>query len=364
MIGKVLKLSGKAAVGYARYKSRVYRTQSTIALGVLGAAVTVATVYKARRRATAMRGKVVVVTGGSRGLGLAIAREFGLHGAHLVLAARKGDELQRALGRLQQEGAIANAHIALTVKCDVTKPEDCAHLMEQAIERYGRVDVLINCAGIIDVAPFQDQPLAAFEQAMQVNFFGALHTIQAVLPHLQRQGSGNIVNIASIGGKLAVPHMLPYVASKFALVGFSEGLHAELCGTGVFVTTVCPGLMRTGSHVNAKFGGNSQAEYDWFSLGAMLPGGSASAKNAARQIYNATVDRAAEITITPQAWLGARIVGIAPGAAAGVAGLLTRALLPKPNGNTVAVDGSTLKTPKLLQGWSDHLRHHGNEAGE
>ncbi len=362
MIGKLFKFGGKAALGYARYKSRVYRTESTIALGVVGAVVTAAAVYTARRRAAAMHGKVVVVTGGSRGLGLAIAREFGRHGAHLVLAARKPDELQRALGYLAREEAIANPNTALTVECDVTKPEDCAHLMERAIERYGRVDVLINCAGIIDVAPFQDQPLEAFEQAMQVNFFGALHTIQSLLPHLQRQGSGNIVNIASIGGKVGVPHMLPYVASKFALVGFSEGLHAELSGTGVKVTTVCPGLMRTGSHVNAKFGGNSQAEYDWFSLGAMLPGGSASSSSAARQIYDATVDGAAEISITPQAWLASRVVGIAPGAAAGIAGLLTRAFLPKPNGNTVAVDGSTLKTPKLLQGWSKHLQHAGNEG--
>ena len=361
MISKMLKWGGKAALGYARYRARVYRTESVLALGVLGATVTAAAVYKARRRTTNMHGKVVVITGGSRGLGLAIAREFGLHGAHLVLAARKSDELQRALGYLERASAIANGSTALTVECDVAKPEDCETLMERAIERYGRVDVLVNCAGVIGVAPFQDQPLSAFEESMQVNFFGALHTIKAALPHLQRQGNGSIVNIASVGGKLAVPHMLPYVASKFALVGFSEGLHAELSGTGVNVLTVCPGLMRTGSHVNAKFGGNSQAEYDWFSLSAMLPGASASAASAARKIYNATVDGMAEITITPQAWLGARIYGVAPGAAAGLAGLATRALLPKPNGNQIAVAGSALHTPKVLQRWSDHLQKSGNE---
>ncbi len=361
MVGKVLSLGGKALLRYGRYKARVYRTESTIALGVLGAAVTAVAVAKTRRRATAMRGKVVVVTGGSRGLGLAIARVFGEHGAHLVLAARDGDELSRAVGVLRREGAIANERTALAVVCDVTKAENCQRLAAQALERYGRVDVLVNCAGIIDVAPFQDQPLSAFEQAMQVNFFGALHTIQAVLPKMQERRSGRIVNIASIGGKIGVPHMLPYVASKFALVGFSEGLHAELSGTGVRITTVCPGLIRTGSHVNAKFGGNSQAEYNWFSLGAMLPGASASAASAARQIYNATVDGEPEITISPQAWLAARVVGVAPSVAASVAGLMTRALLPKPNGNTVAVAGSTLKTPRLLRGWSDHLQGSQNE---
>ncbi len=361
MIGKVLKLGGRAVVGYARYKARVYRRESTVALALLGAAATASAVYTARRRADAVKGRVVVVTGGSRGLGLMVAKEFGRHGAHLVLAARKNEELHRALGTLAREGAIANASTALTVECDVTKVEDCERLMAMAIERYGRVDVLVNCAGVVDVAPFQDQPFSAFEESMAVNFFGAVHTIQAALPHMQQRGSGSIVNIASIGGKIAVPHMLPYVASKFALVGFSEGLHAELSGTGVCVTTVCPGLMRTGSHGNAKFGGDSQAEYDWFSLGAMLPGASASAASAARKIYNATVDRVAEITITPQAWLGARAVGLAPSVAAGVAGLMTRAFLPKPNGNQVAVAGSTLKTPKLLQRWSDHLEETHNE---
>ena len=362
MIGKLLKLGGKAAMGYGRYKARVYRTESTIVLGVVGAAVTATVVYRARRRAAAVKGKVVVITGGSRGLGLAIAKEFGRHGAHLVLAARKLEELQSAVGALVREGAVANASTALVVECDVTEPEDCQKLVQQTMERYGRIDVLVNCAGIIDVAPFQDQPLSAFEQAMQVNFFGAVHTIQAALPAMQDRGRGSIVNIASIGGKIGVPHMLPYVASKFALVGFSAGLHAELSGTGVTVTTVCPGLMRTGSHGNAKFGGDSQAEYDWFSLGAMLPGASVSAKSAARQIYNATVDGVAEISISPQAWLAARVVGLAPSTAAGVAGLMTRAFLPKPNGNKVAVAGSTLRTPKLLQGWSDHLEKSHNEG--
>ena len=236
-------------------------------------------------------------------------------------------------------------------------------MIEQTIGRYGRVDVLINCAGIIDVAPFQDQPLEAFEQSMQINFFGALHTIQAALPHMQAARSGSIVNIGSIGGKIGVPHMLPYVASKYALTGFTEGLRAELAGTGINVTLISPGLMRTGSHVNARFGGDSQAEYRWFSLGAMLPGASISAKAAARKIYNATVDGRAEITITPQAWLAARIVGVAPAFASNVAGLITRAFLPKPNGNTRAVPGGELEQPRFgpLRTWSDALQQKGNE---
>lgn len=341
---------------------RQNRTASTLALGLLGAAVVVASNATAKRRKTEMRGKVIVITGGSRGLGLEIARIFGQNGAHLVLAARNAEEMQRALVSLHKSGAIPNVSSALTVVCDVTKPEDCQNLIAQAIDRYGRVDVLINNAGIIDIAPFQDQPLSAFHESMDINFYGALHTIQAALPHLQRMGSGHIVNISSIGGKIGVPHLLPYVASKYALVGLSQGLRAELSGTGVTVTTVCPGLMRTGSHGHARFGGNSQAEYDWFSLGATLPGQSASAESAAQQIYNATVSGTAEIIITPQAWLAARIVGVAPGLAADIAGLLTRALLPAPNGNQQAVPGSTLKQPSFgpLRQWSEHLQRENN----
>ncbi len=363
MVGKVLKYGGKLLCWHGKRTLRKHAAKSALALGVVGAAVTATAALAAAHRRRAVLGKVVVITGGSRGLGLRIAEVFGRHGAHLVLAARNAEELNEALALLHQRGAIYNSETALTVICDVTKPEDCARLVAQAIERYGRIDVLINNAGIIDVAPFQDQPLQAFEQAMQINFFGALHTVQAVLPHMQRAGSGAIVNIGSIGGKIGVPHMLPYVASKFALTGFTEGLRAELAGTGVSVTLVSPGLMRTGSHVNARFGGDSQAEYRWFALGATLPGASASAKSAARHIYNAAVDGKAEITITPQAWLAARIVGVAPGFAANTAGLMTRAFLPKPNGNTVAVPGGELAQPAFgpLRKWSNTLRQQGNE---
>lgn len=363
MIGKALKYGGKALCGYGSRKVRRHAGQSAVALGILGAAVTATAALTAQHRRRAMLGKVVIITGGSRGLGLQIAEVFGKHGAHLVLAARNADELNEAVGILHQRGAIYNSGTALTVVCDVTKPEDCERLVQQTLDRYGRVDVLINNAGIIDVAPFQDQPLEAFEQAMRINFFGALHTIQAVLPHMQRVGCGSIVNIGSIGGKIGVPHMLPYVASKFALTGFTEGLRAELSGTGIKVTLVSPGLMRTGSHVNANFGGDSQAEYRWFSMGATIPGASISARSAGRKIFNATVDGTAEITITPQAWLAARIVGVAPGCAADAAGLLTRLALPKPNGNTKAVPGGELKQPSFapFRKWSEELQRQGNE---
>src|SRR5205085_5737710 len=126
-------------------------------------------------------------------------------------------------------------------------------------------------AGIIGVGPIQTMTLADFEEAMKINFWSAVYTIEAVLRDMIRRGSGRIVNITSIGGKISVPHLLPYCASKFALVGLSEGLHAELTQQGIVVTTVCPGMMRTGSPRNAEFKGRHRAEYAWFSIGGSLP---------------------------------------------------------------------------------------------
>jgi len=360
MIGKLLQLGGKAGWWYAKRRARAYRTEANIALGLLGAALVTREMLREKRRRTVMKGKVVVIVGGSRGLGLELARQFGLAGAHLVLASRNENELRDALGALHQEGAIPNGGSAHTVMADISWQDDCDRIIASATERYGRVDVLINAAAIMMVAPIEDQTTEAFEQAMRINFFGQLYAIQAVLPQMLERGSGQIVNIASIGGKIAVPHMLPYVASKFALVGFSEGLHAELRHKGVRVTTVCPGLMRTGSHVQVKFAGNVDKEYQWFSLGATVPGVSISARAAARKIFHAVVEGKAEITITPQAWLGARAVGLAPNFSQGFAAAVNHLVLPAANGNKDVVSGTEIEERKGGS-WSEHLLHENNQ---
>lgn len=360
MIRKLLKYSTKTAWWMAKRRITQHPVESSVALGLLGAAVTANAVYRAQQRATAMRGKVVVIAGGSRGLGLEIARQFGLGGAHLVLASRNEDELRGALGKLHQEGAIPNGNAAHFVVTDVSKQADCEHLIASAIERYGRVDVLVNCAAVMQVAPIEDQTTEAFEQAMRINFFGQLYAIQAVLPHMLARGSGNIVNIASVGGKIAVPHMLPYVASKFALVGFSEGLHAEMRHKGIRVTTVCPGLMRTGAHVQVKFAGDVEKEYRWFAFGAMMPGVSIASRAAARKIYAATVAGKAEITITPQAWLGARVVGLAPNFSQAVAAAANHLILPAANGNKAITTGAELEARHKCP-WGEQIQAENNQ---
>jgi NAD(P)-dependent dehydrogenase (short-subunit alcohol dehydrogenase family) len=309
--------------------------KSTVTLQLLTGIAAAAAAWAFMPRPT-RRDQVVVITGGSRGLGLAIAERFGRAGAKLVLAAREIEELTRARHLLLDRRAILSPDDVLLIPADLTDPTQATRLINHAIQHFGRIDVLINNAGIIEVGPVENQPLAAYRRAMATNFFAALHTTHAVLPHMLERGSQAettrpaIVNIASIGGKLAMPHMLPYTASKFALVGFSEGLHAELRHKGVRVTTVCPGLMRTGSHVQASFVGNQEKEYRWFSLAATTPVISASTQHAANRIYSAVINGRTEITITPQAWLAARFHGLAPATTQYVASLINEFLLPDP----------------------------------
>ena len=278
-------------------------------------------------------GQVAVITGGSRGLGFALAQQFGRAGMRLVLAARNGKELEEARRSLVEFGDVQDEADVLLVPCDLTDAGQATELIETTVRTFGRIDLLINNAGIIEVGPFENQPAAAYDRAMQTNFFAALHTIRAAVPYMldaADETMPGIVNIASVGGKIPVPHLLPYVASKFALTGLSEGLHIELRQKGVRVTTVCPGLMRTGGEEHAHFAGQVKKEERWFRLSAKTPILAASVGHAAKRIYIAVQAGRAEITITPQAWLAARIVGLAPETSQILASFANEYLLPDP----------------------------------
>jgi short-subunit dehydrogenase len=160
-------------------------------------------------------------------------------------------------------------------------------------------------------------------------FWGVVYPTFEVLPAMRARKSGHIVNITSIGGKVAVPHLAPYASAKFAAVGFSEGLHAEVAADGVQVLTVIPGLMRTGSHVNAEFAGQPRREFGWFSLAASLPITSISAEAAARQIVNGIARGESEIVLTWQAALLMRLHGLMPGLTSDVLSVVAR-VLPGP----------------------------------
>ena len=220
----------------------------------------------------------------------------------------------------------AEAPTILEVVCDITEPSSMGTVVETAQQTLGPIDVLVNNAGIMAVAPLLNQSERHFEDAMDTNFYGAMHTTFAILPGMLDRREGSIVNIASIGGLVAVPHMLPYTASKFALVGFSRGLHVEMKAAGVNVLTVCPWLMRTGSHLHAKVGGKKAAEYGWFSLGATLPFVAIPAQIAARQIVEATANGKSELLISAWASIAAKIAANAPTWTAAFLSLVNNAL--------------------------------------
>jgi len=263
--------------------------------------------------------RVVVITGGSRGLGLALAREFGSRGGTIALAARDEGELARAREDLSRRGIRCATYI-----CDLRAAEPIRRTVEAIVSDLGGIDVVVNNAGTMTVAPFDLMDDRDFEAAMDIHFWAPYHMVKAALPHLRKSQSARIVNISSIGGHVAVPHMVPYAASKFALVGFSDALRAELASEGIRVTTVAPGLMRTGSHVNALFKGDTAGEYAWFATSASLPGLSVSASRAARKIAEAAAAGRAELTIGFAAKNARMLQGLVPRAVSGFAALASR----------------------------------------
>jgi NAD(P)-dependent dehydrogenase (short-subunit alcohol dehydrogenase family) len=299
------------------------------ALGVvvgIGAAGMLLGRLRRSARAIDFAGRSVVIFGGSRGLGLVMARELVSEGARVLLASRNAEELERARG-----GFDAWEMDVTTIQCDVRDQNQVDATIQHAIGKFGTIDVLINDAGIIQVGPLDHMTMADFEDAMATHFWGPLYAIVAALPHMRRSGARRIVNISSIGGKVAVPHLLPYSASKFALTGLSEGLRAELAREGFSVTTVCPGLMRTGSTYNAWFKGQHRLEFAWFHTSDSIPGISIGARRAARQILEACRHGDAELIITPSARLAVLLNAVSPGTMASAMAFGNR-LLPAPVG--------------------------------
>jgi NAD(P)-dependent dehydrogenase (short-subunit alcohol dehydrogenase family) len=331
------------------------------AVGV-GAIATLGALKKYRRHYD-FDGKVVLITGGARGLGLVLAREFAAEGARIAICSREREELAVAKEDLESRGAEVFEAI-----CDVTVQEEVNHLVRDVCMRFGQIDVLVNNAGVIQVGPLATQTQQDFEDALAIHFWAPFYAMKAVLPLMRGGGAGRIVNIASIGGKMAVPHLAPYCASKFALVGLSSAMRAELAKENIYVTTVCPGLMRTGSHVNAYFKGQNEKEYALFSISNALPVSSISAESAARQIVRAAKRGDAEAIISPQAKLAARLNALFPETTADILSLVNQ-LLPSAGGigreKVRGRDSESWLAPSILTTLSDkevirnneHLAH-------
>lgn len=282
-------------------------TPMAIGAGAIGLILGARAALRFKRR-IGLRDKVVLITGGSRGLGLVMARECAAAGARVAICARDSDEIDRARRQIREYGVDV-----LGVLCDVTKRPQVEGMIEGITRHFGRIDILINNAGTIAVGPMETMTVEDYESSMNLHFYAPLYTTLAVLPQMRQRGAGRIVNIASIGGKIAVPHLLPYSVGKFALVGFSEGLRAELEKDGIYVTTVCPGLMRTGSPPNATFKGQHRKEYAWFTVSDSLPLASISARTAARRILSACRHGEAEVMLNLPTRIATTLHGVFPG---------------------------------------------------
>jgi short-subunit dehydrogenase len=313
----------------------------TIVAGVV-AGLTAARLVRLQRKID-LRGKVVFVTGGSRGLGLLLAREFAHRGARVTICARDAEELERAAKQLEP-------HEVLTVPADMTAHEQAVGAIDKTIQKFGSIDVLVNNAGTISVGPIETMTIDDYRDSLNTHFWGPYFAISAVLPFMKQRKSGHIVNISSIGGKISVPHLVPYSVGKFALTAYSEGLRAELSKDNIYVTTVCPGLMRTGSPRNAFFKGNNEAEYAWFSISDSLPLVSMSAKRAAKQIVDACVRRDAEIVLSLPAKLATKLHALFPSATTDLLGVINR-LLPPPGGIGTEVRTGKESFSKVSPSW-------------
>ncbi|MCC7126203.1 MAG: SDR family NAD(P)-dependent oxidoreductase [Acidobacteria bacterium] len=247
------------------------------------------TAWRPRLSAASWRNRIVLVTGGSRGLGLVMARTLTAKGARVILLARDAAELARAAETMTPE--------PLTVVADVTQVDDCARAIREVVAQVGTIDVLINNAGQILSAPLSYTSIADLRALMDVHFWGTVHMTSAALPALLTSKHPQVVNIASIGAKIAVPHLSAYCASKYAQAGLSSVMAAELRQQGVRVSTVYPGLMRTGSHLQARFRGDVPREFAAFALASGLPGVSMGAERAVRQILHGVARGHAEIVV-------------------------------------------------------------------
>ena len=322
--------------------SLLKRIRSAIlpALGI-GVAL-VAKELRERSHETDLKGQVALITGGSRGLGLAIAQELAGHGCRLAICARDEEELGRAVDDLKANGAEV-----LSIVCDVTSRSDVDAMVANVLSHYGQIDSIYAVAGVIEVGELKALEVKDFELAMDVDFWGALYPILSVLPHMRERKSGHIAIITSIGGKIAVPHLLSYSAAKFAATGLAQGLSAELAKDGITVTNIVPGLMRTGSHLNAQFKGDpkqQQREFAWFSVGASSPL-VPRADRAARIVVRAVRRGEPERVFTAPFVLASRFAGLMPSTTIRMM-RLANALLPSAKGCDEEIDidpGSVVK---------------------
>jgi len=296
---------------------------------------------------TPQAARTAVVMGASRGLGLLVSEELLQRGFTVYGCARDEDELEGAARILA--AAVPGGRFVPRI-CDVRYHDEVTPVVEEVVDDHGGLDVAIHVAGVIQVGHADKVTLGHYHEAVDTMLFGPVHLALASVPHMRDAGHGRIGIVSSVGGLVAVPRLVPYSVAKFGAVGLAEGLYAELSGTGVTVTTVTPGLMRTGGHTHARFVDDAVSDYAWFAPLASLPGLRISAERAARRIVSGVLSGSPTVELTPLTIIGRRVHGLAPATTTRAMGLVSR-LLPGPSGRAAdpmteaapAVDGSTAR---------------------
>ncbi|WKN32605.1 SDR family oxidoreductase [Porifericola rhodea] len=335
------------------------------AAGITSIALTRLLTHKERR--FNIDQKVCLVTGGSRGLGLEISRLLVKEGARLAICARDKSELKSAKKDLDELGASYGSEGVYAIPCDITNPEQVTNMFRLIRKRFGAVEVLINNAGVIQIAPAEEMEMQEYEEAMNLHFWAPLRLMEAVLPEMRKKKEGRIVNIASLAGKVIVPHLAPYTASKHALVGLSESLHAEMQKYNIYITTVCPGLMRTGSVRQMIHKGQHEKEHALAEVVSSQPLTPMNAKRAAEAIVTACKHGETSLIIPLQAKVLTAANGIFPGLFADAMGLLNR-FLPAPGGIgnewVRGYESETDLVPAILKSVNEKAARRNNEYNQ
>jgi dehydrogenase/reductase SDR family protein 7B len=236
-----------------------------------------------------MKDKVIIITGGSSGIGRALAERFGEEGSKVVITGRRKEQLESVAAELKEKG-----FEVLPIVADASVETDCARVVDMTIETYGRIDVLINNAGISMRALFEEVQLDVFKKVMEVNFFGMVYTTKYALPYIIRS-KGSVVGISSVNGRRATPERSAYSASKFAMIGFLESLRSEMLDRGVHVLTACPGFTVSNIRKSALLGNGRVQGYSPADEEHMMR-----AEDVADHIYTAVVRRKRDLLLTLQ----------------------------------------------------------------
>ena len=319
----------------------------------LGAGLAVASAAVVLRRwEPDLNGHVALITGSSRGLGFLLAREFAARGPRLVICARDEQELQRARDDLDARGAAV-----LALPCDTTDQAQVEHLIHEARKRFGAIDILVNNAGTIQVRPYPHHDCGGFRSRAQADVLGAAlrdnggtagHDPARQRPHCQH-------HVDWRKGQCAAPGALQLrQVCGCRTIGRAAATTKQ---HGIRVVTIVPGLMRTGSFLNAYFKGQLESEFRWFSLGATLPFISMDAERAAKQIARATARGEGERILSLPAKVLALFHGLFPGATAEMFGWVNRWVLPDGNGKQEA-RGMDVNEQARSKAWGLHQPRH------